>query len=42
MTGIEGVTAGAGLTMIAETMLSEAFEQVGGTITDFWINTNQN
>jgi zinc transporter ZupT len=31
--GIEGLAAGAMLTMIAETMLPEAFEQGGGTIT---------
>lgn len=31
--GIEGMAAGAMLTMIAETMLPEAFEQGGGTIT---------
>jgi len=30
--GIEGIAAGAMLTMIAETMLPEAFEQGGGTI----------
>ena len=32
ISGIEGVAAGAMLTMIAETMLPEAFEQGGGTI----------
>lgn len=32
VSGIEGVAAGAMLTMIAETMLPEAFEQGGGTI----------
>jgi len=30
--GIEGIAAGAMLTMIAETMLPEAFEQGGGAI----------
>ena len=30
--GIEGIAAGAMLTMIAETMLPEAFEQGGGPI----------
>lgn len=32
ISGIEGLAAGAMLTMIAETMLPEAFEQGGGTI----------
>jgi len=32
ISGVEGLAAGAMLTMIAETMLPEAFEQGGGTI----------
>jgi len=32
ISGIEGLAAGAMLTMIAETMLPEAYEQGGGTI----------
>ena len=35
--GIEGVAAGAMLTMIAETMLSEAFEQGGSIVGIFYI-----
>jgi len=32
ISGVEGLAAGAMLTMIAETMVPEAFEQGGGTI----------
>ena len=33
VSGIEGLAAGAMLTMIADTMMPEAFEQGGGTVT---------